>query len=376
MPQVHEPVRLAYRPGPARVVFGDGALDLVGEELERAGFSRAFLIGGSGRRGVVDRLKEQLAARLAGSFAVAVQHVPEALVALAGACVAERDPDCLVAVGGGSTIGLAKAVAVASGLPVVAVPTTYSGSEMTPIWGSTGAEGKRTGRDARAAPVLVVYDPLLTLDLPPGASGCSGMNAMAHAVEALYAPDAGPVSDRLAEAAAALVRQALPVVTRHGMDRAARRSVLLGAHYAGRALGMTSMGLHHKLCHVLGGSFGLPHAETHAVLLPHVAAFNAPAAPRAMRRLAVAMGVRDAPAGLLALQREVGAPRSLSQLGFPADGVQRAADLVLLERYPSPGKVARSDVLGILRAAAAQPGPARDEGHLLGAGFDDPRSCE
>jgi maleylacetate reductase len=206
--------------------------------------------------------------------------------------------DCCVAVGGGSTVGLAKAIALTSGLPILAVPTTYAGSEMTPIWGLTAGGAKQTGRDARVLPRTVIYDPELTLGLPPRVAGPSGMNALAHCVEALYAPDTSPIVQLMAEEGIRALAAALPAIRVEPADLRARAGALYGAWLAGAALGTVSMGLHHKLCHTLGGSFGLPHAETHAVVLPYAAAYNRAAAPEAMSRAARALGATDAPGAL------------------------------------------------------------------------------
>ncbi|MDF1506490.1 iron-containing alcohol dehydrogenase, partial [Roseisolibacter sp. H3M3-2] len=213
-----------------------------------------------------------------------------------GALARALGADPLLAVGGGSAVGVAKAVALAGGPPVAAVPTTYSGSEMTPIWGLTRDGAKETGRDERVRPRAVLYDPLTTLDLPARVTGPSALNAAAHCVEALYAPDAGPVTALLAAEGLRAIAGALPGVLRAPADVAGRTALLYGAWLAGLALGASTMGVHHKLCHVLGGSFGLPHAETHAVVLPHAAAFNAGAAPEALRAAAGALGAGDAPA--------------------------------------------------------------------------------
>ena len=294
-----------------------------------------------------------------GRFDRAVQHVPIDDVRAALRDVQRVEPDVLVAFGGGSPIGLAKAIALETSLPIAAVPTTYAGSEMTGIWGITDETGKRTGRDARVAPTLVVYDPALTLDLPPEASAASGMNAIAHAVEALYAPDANPVASVLSERAIARLSDALPRIVSTPRDRDARASALVGAHFAGAALGQVAMGLHHKLCHVLGGTFGLSHALTHAIVLPHVVRFNAEAALEPMRRVAEAMAVRDAAEGLLALNERLGLPRSLVAIGFDLTDVDRAADLATASAYANPRPVTRDDVKRVLLAASepAHPPP-------------------
>jgi maleylacetate reductase len=248
------------------------------------------------------------------------------------------------------------------------VPTTYAGSEMTPIWGMTREGAKETGRDERVRPRAVLYDPTLTLDLPPRVAGPSALNAVAHCVEALYAPDASPVVALLAAEGLRALGAAAPRVVRAPHDLAARAEALYGAWLAGLALGASTMGLHHKLCHVLGGSFGLPHAETHAVVLPHAIAYNASAAPAAMAvaagALATARGDRvDAtgvPRALHALILDVvtaaGAPTSLRALGLSESDVGRAADLAAARPYPNPRPV-RADALRTLLARAYEGSP-------------------
>jgi maleylacetate reductase len=265
--------------------------------------------------------------------------------------VDRTEPDALLAVGGGSAIGLAKAIALERRLPIVAVPTTYAGSEMTSIWGVTEGEVKRTGRDRGVALRLVVYDPNLTLSLPAAVSAASGMNAIAHAVEAMYAREAGPIATAAAEEALRSLARALPPIVTRPDDLEARVLALRGAHAAGVALELAAMGLHHKICHVLGGTFGLPHAPTHAAVLPRVAAFNASAAPEAMARIAAALGVADAAAGLAALNDALGLTMSLGALGLGADDIDRAAALVTASAYANPRPVTADDVRALLRSA-------------------------
>jgi len=270
----------------------------------------------------------------------------------ARAVVARATPDGLLALGGGSAIGLGKTLAVETGLPLAAIPTTYSGSEMTTIWGISDGNAKRTGRDPGAAPRLVLYDPELTYGLPPRLSASSGMNALAHGVEAVYAHDGGPVSTSLALDGIRRLARALPVIMTAALDPGARAEALAGAHLAGLALDMTSMGLHHKLAHTLGGSFGLPHAETHAALLPWVMAYNAPAAGAAMSRIAAALESADAVSGMVALARTLGTP-TLADLGFTREMIPRAASLACAGSYPNPRAVDESGVRSILEHALA-----------------------
>ena len=333
----------------ARIVFGAGAIARLCAEVDALDWSRLLIVTTPGRKAEHAVVRALLGARVAGVSEVAALHVPADRVQAALATVDEVRPDALVAVGGGSAIGLAKAVALGRALPICAVPTTYAGSEMTSVWGITDGAVKTTGRDAIVAPRLVVYDPDLTLTLPVAVSAASGMNAIAHAVEAMYAADASPVAQAAAEDALRSLARALPAVVSHPDDIDARTLALRGAHAAGVALNLAAMGLHHKICHVLGGTFGLPHAETHAAVLPRVVAFNTPAAPEAMTRIAQVLGVNDAAIGLAALGRALGLTMSLRQLGLRDEDIDRAAELVTASSYPNPRPVTKDDVRELLR---------------------------
>jgi maleylacetate reductase len=315
---------------PGRVVFGVGTVERVADEVAALGIERALVIAAGSSKATGDRIADRLGDRYGGSFTEVRQHVPEELAAGARQAARATGIDGAVAVGGGSAVGLAKAVAVDLDVPVVAVPTTYSGSEMTPIYGITGRH-KRTGHDLRARPKVVVYDPALTVGLPAVVTAASGFNALAHVVESLYAPGTDPVVALYAEAAIRALAEGLPDAVDRPADLEARSTALLGAHLAGRALAVAGTALHHKLCHVLGGTFGLDHAPTHAVVLPHVVRALVPVEPEALVRVALALGGpadAGAAAGLLDdLADRVGAPSSLAALGMPADGLDEAAEL-------------------------------------------------
>ncbi len=334
-----------------RVVLGAGAVGELAAELDALGLGRSLIITTPGRASATTSVRAGLGARVVGVCDRAALHVPIDRVWSAVAEVDRLAPDSLLAVGGGSAIGLAKAVALERKLPIVAVPTTYAGSEMTNIWGVTDGDVKRTGRDASVAPRFVVYDPTLTLTLPAGVSAASGMNAIAHAVEAMYAAGASPIATAAAEGALRSLARALPAIVARPGDLEARTLALRGAHAAGVALDLAAMGLHHKICHVLGGTFGLPHAPTHAAVLPHVVTFNAPAAPQAMARIAAALGVDDAAAGLAELGRALGLTMSLQALGLRAADVDRAAELVISSAYANPRPATADDVRAVLRGA-------------------------
>jgi homogentisate 1,2-dioxygenase len=319
--------------GGDRIVFGTGTLAAIAGELDAHGARRVLVVSTAGRADTAQRVAGLLRERCAGLLAIAEPHVPAALAAEARSEARRLDTDWIVAVGGGSAVGLAKAVALDQQVRVAAVPTTYAGSEMTDIYGITEGDRKRTGRDARVRPRLVIYDVALTLDLPVELSCTSAFNAMAHAVEALYADGVDPLTQLAAEEAIRAIARHLPTLLEGPRDREARSALLYGAHLAGMCLGSASMGLHHKICHVLGGSFGLPHAATHTVVLPHVIHFQREAAADAITRVARALGVpgeasADRAAGAVHdLAVRVGAPTSLRALGLQHGDVDRAADL-------------------------------------------------
>ncbi len=333
-----------------RVVFGAGALGTLPEELDRSGLEKVMLLMTPGRAPQREIMEVLLGGRLAGVHAGARLHVPVEVVADALKALERFRPESLLAFGGGSAIGLGKALAHETKLPLAAIATTYSGSEMTAVWGNSDGKAKRTFRNAEVAPRLVLYDPDLTLGLPPAVSAASGMNAIAHCVEAEYAPERGPVTSWFAMEGLRRLAASLPIVVRSPLDADARSDALFGAHLAGRSLDMTSMGLEHKLAHILGGSFGLNHSEAHAALVPWVTAWNAPAAPEAMERMATALGSDDAGAALADLARRLRI-KPLRQLGFTAEDIPRAAELAMAMSFPNPRKVDAEGVRWILERA-------------------------
>jgi alcohol dehydrogenase class IV len=333
---------------PSRVVFGAGAVGKLREEVERLGAKRALLLSTPGRAAMVAAAAKDLP--VAGVFDEVVMHTPVEAANRARELAKKLDADCCVAIGGGSTIGFGKAIALTSGLPVIAVPTTYSGSEMTTIWGLSEGGMKKTGRDPKVLPKTVVYDPELTLDLPPQVSAASGMNAIAHCVEALYAHDGNPIISLMAEEGIRALSRALPQIVRDPKDIEARSDALYGAWLAGATISTTSVALHHKLCHVLGG-LGLPHAETHAIVLPHAARYNYEAAPEAMARAERAIGARPAFQAIYDLERKLAIPMKLSEIGMKEADLERAARTAAEAPYPNPRKVEYAPVLALLRNA-------------------------
>jgi maleylacetate reductase len=333
-----------------RVVFASGSLARVGEEAERLGLSRVLVLAtpGSGAP-LAGKVAGLLGTRAVGVHAQAVVHVPKSVAQTGLAKARELKADGLLAVGGGAAIGLAKAIALETGLPIVALPTTYSGSEATPIYGTSEGSRKFTGSDVRVVPKTIVYDPDLTFGLPAAVSAASGMNAIAHCVENLWVPNRTPVT--VAYAMEALRRFAvhLPRVVADGADREAREQCLIAAWLSGIVL-CAGTALHHKLAHVLGG-LGMPHAETHAIILPHVTRFNLPAAPEAANRLAAALDVRDGGEGLSALLRSLPIPQRLREVGFEQVKIDFVANEIAGMSVKVPRPAEAVDVRTLLSAA-------------------------
>jgi maleylacetate reductase len=354
---MHLSGQFTYTANPSRVIFGAGCMAQLPQELERLGVMRALVLCTPEQTQVAQRVHALLGEKSAGVFDRAVMHVPMEIAHAAREHAQAVGADGMVAVGGGSTIGLAKAIALVSSVPIVAIPTTYAGSEMTPIYGLTEAGVKKTGRDPRVLPKSVIYDPELSASLPVSLSVTSAINAIAHAVEALYAHDGNPIIGLMSQEGIAACAQAIPALVANSSDAAARSKALYGAWLCGAALGSVSMGLHHKLCHTLGGTFNLPHAETHTVILPHAMAYNSQHAQQAMRSIAQALGAADAALGLHALAAQHGAPTSLKSLGMPEAGLDRAADLAASSPYPNPRPLERDALRALLQRAyeGAQP---------------------
>jgi maleylacetate reductase len=343
-----------YQALPMRVVFGPGSLASLPDEVEALGLTRVLVLCSPEQEDTGKQVAAALGERAAGLLPEARMHVPIEVATRARDLARELGADGCVAVGGGSAVGLGKAIALEHDLPVIAVPTTYAGSEMTPVWGLTEGGAKRTGRDVRVLPRSVVYDAELTLTLPAGLSATSGMNAIAHAVEGLYAPDATPIVSLMAEEGTRALAAALPRVVADGSDLNARGEAQYGAWLCGAVLAATTMSLHHKLCHTLGGTLDLPHAQTHTVVLPHALAYNQPASPDAVAALSRALAGADDPAlALWELAGRLGAPRSLAELGMQHEDIPRIAELAVANPYANPRPVTRDGVESLLRAAWA-----------------------
>jgi alcohol dehydrogenase class IV len=341
------------------VVFGAGAIARLPEEAARLRLQRVLVVSTAGQRKLAEQVEGLLGSHAAGVFANAVMHTPCEVTESALARAAALRVDGIVAVGGGSAIGLSKALALRTDLPQIVVPTTYAGSEATPILGETMANEKITQRSEKVLPETILYDVELTIGLPMAVSMASGLNAMAHAVEALYAPDRNPLTNAMAEAALDALIGALPEIHDRANDIDARTKALWGAWLSGCCLGVTTMGLHHKLCHTLGGTFGLPHAETHAVLLAHALDYNLSCAPEAHRTLIRLFMDMDPARALAEFISRLGLPKTLSALGMPEEAIDRVVDLTVSKPYPNPRPLERGAIRNLLAQAWADGFPLK-----------------
>ncbi|WP_027941290.1 maleylacetate reductase [Amycolatopsis taiwanensis] len=344
-------MRFVHDTLPQRVRFASGeAAGQLAEEVRERGYSRLMVIATESQKA--------LAERILGELPVAVwhhevaMHVPAGLATRGREVAAAHHVDVLVAVGGGSTTGLAKAIALTTGLPIIAVPTTYAGSEATSVWGLTEAGRKTTGMDERVLPQTVVYDASLMLTLPVAMSVASGLNALAHSIDAMWAPRANPISAALAGEGIRALNAGLPKVAADPTGLTGREHALYGAYLSAVAFASAGSGLHHKICHVLGGMLDLPHAQTHAVVLPHVLAFNGPAAPDAEQRIAAAFEAPSANRGLATLRSTLDAPTALRDYGMTEDVIAPVVEAVLAAvPAGNPAPVTAENLTALLRAA-------------------------
>ncbi|GAA3998565.1 maleylacetate reductase [Streptomyces plumbiresistens] len=350
-------MRFTHETLPQRVVFADGESPLaVAAEVEALGGSRVMLIASDREKQLADPIAKEIPVVLRHDEVV--MHVPVEVARRARQAAAAADADILVSVGGGSTTGLAKAVAMTTGLPIVAVPTTYAGSEATNVWGLTEGDTKTTGVDNEVLPASVVYDAGLLTTLPGAMTVASGLNAMAHCVDSMWGPRADPLDRALAQEGIRALATGLPAVADDSTSVEGIEQTLYGAYLAAVSFASAGSGMHHKICHVLGGMFNLPHAQTHAVVLPYVLAFNAPHAPEAEARIAEALGAvfntRAAGAGLAALRQVLDAPKALRDYGMPEDGIAKAVGPIM-KAVPAnnPTPVTDENLTALLKAAWA-----------------------
>lgn len=340
-----------YNAWPSRVIFGPGSRSRVPEELDRLGIKRAIIISTPDQSRTAGEFAALIGDRAGIVYPGAAQHTPTSVTESALQAVMSVQADGCLAVGGGSTTGLAKAIALRTDLPQLIVPTTFAGSEMTPILGETENGRKTTQSSPKVLPETVIYDPELTTTMPTFIAGPSGMNAIAHAVEALYAKDRNPIISLMAEESIRALGRALPVIMADSTNLDAHSDALYGAWLAGCCLGAVGMAIHHKICHTLGGTFDLPHADVHALMIPYSTAYNREAAPDAMAAIARALGTTDAPAGLYALMQQTASKKSLAELGMTSAGLDKAADIAVQNPYWNPRPVTRDGVRDMLEAA-------------------------
>ncbi|MEX2696616.1 maleylacetate reductase [Rhizobium mongolense] len=354
------PNRFVYNANPSRVVFGTGTIESLPSEVERLDLKRVLVLSTPQQMELAEALSSRLGDKAAGIFSGATMHTPVAVTEEAMKVAAETGADGILAAGGGSTTGLGKALALRTGLPQIVIPTTYAGSEMTPILGETADGVKKTVTSPKVLPNVVIYDVDLTTSLPASLSGTSGINAIAHAVEALYARDKNPIIDLMASESIAALAGALPAISLDPGNTDARRKALYGAWLAGVCLGAVGMSLHHKLCHTLGGTFDLPHAETHTIVLPHALAYNASAIPDVIERLRGVLGFENPALALYDLAGAVGARRALKDIGMPEDGISEACSIALSNPYWNPRPLEREPLERLLQRAWAGSPPVME----------------
>lgn len=335
----------------ARVIFGAGRRNEVAAELERLGVKRALVLSTADQSPKAAEFGAMIGDKLGAIYPGAVMHTPVQVTEAAMHQMEQMDCDGILSVGGGSTIGLGKAIAYRSDLPQLVVPTTYAGSEMTPILGQTEQGLKTTLRSPKVLPETVIYDPELMMTLPGFIAGPSGMNAIAHAVEALYAEDANPIISMMAEESIRALSAALPALVGEAGTLEAQAQAVYGAWLAGACLGSVGMAIHHKICHTLGGSFDLNHADIHCLMIPYSTAYNRAAAPEAMTRIARALGSDDAAAGLYGLLQRLGNKKSLAEMGLSEADLDKAAELAVQNPYYNPRPVTKAAVREMLQAA-------------------------
>jgi maleylacetate reductase len=342
----------SYQPHPTRVVFAPGASADIAKWIETLGCRRALVLTTPQQANDGETLAARLGSLAVGTFAGATMHTPIDVTERALRGAAELEADCVVSLGGGSTTGLGKAMAYRTDIPQIVVPTTYAGSEVTPILGQTENGVKTTVRSPKIVPEVVIYDPDLTLGLPVAMSVTSGLNAIAHAAEGLYADDRNPITTMMAIEGMRAFREALPVIIHSPRDPAAREKALYGAWLCGTVLGQISMSLHHKICHTLGGSFDMPHAETHAVMLPHTIGFNAVAVPDLLAPISDIFGGTPGQA-LYDFAKSVGSPLALRDLGLLDSDVDKAAEIATRNPYANPRPIDRASIRALLNDAWA-----------------------
>jgi maleylacetate reductase len=334
-----------------RVVFGPGSVSELPDEIKRLGSRRLLVLSTREQLGLAENIVGSLGDKVTGFFDGAKMHVPVEVIQKAKQAFVNADADSIIAIGGGSTTGLAKVLSMDLGVPSVVIPTTYAGSEMTTIWGITQDGLKKTGRDSKVLPKTVIYDSLLTVNLPLAITVTSALNAIAHAMEGLYSPELNPVIETMCKQGICALFNAIPRLVQRPADVDARTDALFGAWMCGTVLCHLGMGLHHKLCHTLGGTLNLPHAETHAVVLAHVLAYNLPYAAPTKLLLEGILGTGDVPGAVYDLAKNAGAPLSLAEIGMRTEDIAQVRDLALRDQYPNPRPLEADALEALLNSA-------------------------
>ena len=347
-----------YNANPGRVIFGSGSIKKLPNEIKRLGLKSPLFLSTPQQVGQAEDIQKiviDASITPAGIYTQATMHTPSHITEDAMSFLKTKSADCVVSIGGGSTIGLGKAISIRTGLPHICIPTTYAGSEMTPILGET-QDGKKTTRsDPKILPGTVIYDVDFTMTLPPALSATSGVNAIAHAVEALYAKNTNPIISLLALDGTKALAESLPGIIENPKSQSARERAQYGAWLCGTCLGTSAMALHHKLCHTLGGSFNLPHAETHTIVLPHALSYNAPAIPKVMEQLATALPGSDGDAtkGLNLLLEKLKVKRALKDYGMTFADIDAGVDITMQAQYPNPRVLEKEAIRELIRRAWA-----------------------
>ncbi|KAI9376671.1 hypothetical protein BJX61DRAFT_530679 [Aspergillus egyptiacus] len=340
-----------YNANPGRVIFGSGTLQKLPDEIARVDKKAPLILSTPQQVSQAEHVKEVLKGQVAGVFTEATMHTPTHITDKAVEYAKAQKADVVVSIGGGSTIGLGKAISIRTGLYHICIPTTYAGSEMTPILGETADGLKKTRSDPKILPGTVIYDVDLTMTLPSAMSATSGVNAIAHAVEALYARNTNPVINLMAVEGTRALASALPEIVENPSSQSARSLALYGAWLCGTCLGSVGMSIHHKLCHTLGGSFNLPHAETHTAVLPHAISYNAPNIPEAMKKLAEVLPESngDAIHGLNVLLEKLKVKRGVKDFGMKEEDIDKAADIAVSNPYWNPRPIERAPIRELIR---------------------------
>ena len=339
-----------YRGSNSQIVFGCGAIEQTSLWIEQLSCKQAIVLCTKGREQQAQNLSDSFGKLTVGVLPMAVMHTPVEITKLALQKVREKNADCLVAIGGGSATGLSKAIAYHTKLPQIVIPTTYAGSEVTPNLGQTENKLKISLKCEQIIPNIVIYDPELTSNLPINTSITSGFNAMAHAIEGLYAKDCNPISSLSANEGLKALISALPKLKLDSADITARSEALYGAWLCGTVLGTVGMALHHKLCHVLGGSFDTPHAETHTILLPHTINFNAKVASDSLKNLHNMLD-NSPGTGLYEFAKKMGAPISLKEIGLSEKNLDKASKIATKNPYWNPRPITWDAIRQLLQDA-------------------------